>query len=457
MITIDDKTYRNLQEQVAKNTELLNMIVPAFNSQLMKVKGVVNRTQDLPSTASNGDAYLVGTQKPYEYYLYFDRWIDIGEFKFQGDKGEVGPAGQNGLTPNIYINPDNKHWMINHADTGVVAQGKNGVSVTGPRGNDGSNGKTGPKGDKGDPGNNALVIEIKGHYDYPIQLPSLSGGIPLNYAYLVGTQNDLYVQSGGRWTNLGQLTMIQTYTAGDNIKISDDFVIRGVPAIQNIGNCTTKFQVDSSWDIINIEMYANGTQEKVIIYYCEGWTDPTTTLIPAGWHMAQPYGDQKILIDNQFILNQDSTATKIRPYTIDKIIDEAPVGNIDNTIVYKLPDGSKSLLEYDFLYLYISSPNKMNGTVSGDYITDNLFVLPINRNYNGSESMLFYNWLMFSDESLNLSFQVEIRDKRIYIMIWEFVTSSTGGSYFTGWHEIPGSTDRITGCLEMRLQGVTLS
>ena len=456
MITIDDKTYRNLQEQVAKNTELLNMIVPAFNSQLMKVKGVVNRTQDLPSTASNGDAYLVGTQKPYEYYLYFDRWIDIGEFKFQGDKGDVGPAGQNGITPNIYINPDNKHWMINHTDTGVVAQGKNGVSITGPSGKKGDPGKS-IKGDKGDPGKDALVIEIKGHYDYPSQLPSLSGGIPLNYAYLVGAENDLYVQSGDTWRNLGQLTMLHTYTAGDNIQISDDFVIRGVPAIQNIGDCTTKFQVDSSWDILNIEMYANGTQEKIIIYSSDGWTDPTTTLIPAGWHMAQPYGDQKILIDNQFILNEDSTATKIRPYTIDKIIEEAPVGNIDNTIVYKLPDGSKSLLEYDFLYLYISSPNNMNGTVSGDYIKNNLFVLPINRNYSGSESMLFYNFLMFSDEALNLSFQVEIRDKRIYITIWEFVTSSTGGSYFRSWHNIPGSTDRITGCLEMRLQGVTLS
>ena len=457
MITIDDKTYRNLQEQVAKNTELLNMIVPAFNSQLMKVKGVVNTVQNLPSTASNGDAYLVGTKKPYEYYLYFDRWIDIGEFKFQGNKGDIGPAGQNGITPNIYINPDNKHWMINHADTGVVALGKNGMTITGPRGIDGADGKPGKQGPKGDPGNNALVIEIKGHYDYPIQLPSLSGGIPLNYAYLVGAENDLYVQSGGKWKNLGQLTMTQQYTAGDNINISDDFVIRGVPAIQNIGDCTTKFQVDSSWDIIHSDMY-NGTQEKIIIYSTEGWTDPTTTLIPAGRHIAQPYGDQQILIDNQFILNENSTATKIKPYTIDKIIDnDAPFGNVGNTIVYKLPEGAKSLLDYDFLYLYISSPNNMNGTISGDYIKDNLYVLPINRNYSGSESMLFYNWLMFSDESLKLPFQVEIRANRVYITIWEFVTSSTGGSYFKIWDNIPGSDAPITGSLEMRLQGVTLS
>lgn len=452
MITIDDKTYRNLQEQVAKNTELLNMIVPAFNSQLMKVKGVVNTVQNLPSTASNGDAYLVGTKKPYEYYLYFDKWIDIGEFKFQGEKGDTGPAGiaQDGLTP--YINPENKHWMIGDIDTGIVAQGKNGISITGPRGTDGTDGKPGPQGPKGDPGNDALVIEIKGHYDYPIQLPSISGGIPANYAYLVGVDNDLYVQSGDSWKNLGQLTMLQTYTAGDNIKISDDFVIRGVPAIQNIGDSTTKFQEDSSWDIIYNEMYMNGTQEKVIIYYTEGWTDPTTTLISAGWHMAQPYDDQKILIDNQFILNEDSTATKIKPYTIEKIIDDAPIPNMDNIINCTLPNASASLLDYDFLYLYISSPNNMNGTISGDYIKDNLFVLPINRNYTGADRMLFYNWLMFSDESVNLPFNVEIKEHGVLITIWELSEGT-----LQGWNSIPGSSDPITGCLRMRLQGVKLS
>ena len=456
MITIDDKTYRNLQEQVAKNTELLNMIVPAFNSQLMKVKGVVNTVQNLPSTASNGDAYLVGTKKPYEYYLYFDKWIDIGEFKFQGEKGDTGPAGiaQNGLTP--YINPENKHWMIGDTDTGIVAQGKNGVSITGPRGEDGADGQTGKQGPKGDPGQDALLIEIKGHYDSPTQLPSI-GGIPANYAYLVGVNNDLYVQSGSTWKNLGQLTMLHTYTAGDNIQISDDFVIRGVPAIQNIGDCTTKFQVDSSWDILNIEMYANGTQEKIIIYNSEGWTDPTTMLIPDGWHMAQPYGDQQILIDNQFILNEDSTATKIRPYTIDKIIDEISVTNVDDHIDYTLPDGSKSLLDYDFLYLYISTTNNMNHSINGDYIKDNLYVLPINRNYTGSDRLLFYNWLMFSDESLNLPFQVDIKSNNIHIIIWDFHTSSSSGAYFQQWYEIPGSSDPITGCLRIRLQGVTLS
>lgn len=452
MITIDDKTYRNLQEQVAKNTELLNMIVPAFNSQLMKVKGVVNSVQDLPSTASNGDAYLVGTKKPYEYYLYFDKWIDIGEFKFQGEKGDTGPAGiaQDGLTP--YINPENKHWMIGDTDTGIVAQGKNGVSVTGPRGTDGTDGRPGPQGPKGDRGNDALVIEIKGHYDYPIQLPSISGGIPANYAYLVGVDNDLYVQSGSSWKNLGQLTMLQTYTAGDNIKISDDFVIRGVPAIQNIGDSTTKFQEDSSWDIIYNEMYMNGTQEKVIIYYTEGWTDPTTTLISAGWHMAQPYDDQKILIDNQFILNEDSTATKIKPYIIEKIIDEAPIPNTDNIINCTLPNASKSLLDYDFLYLYISSPNNMNQTINGDFIKDNLYILPINRNYAGADSMLFYEWLMFSDETLKLLFNVNITEHGVLIIIWELSEGT-----LQEWNSIPGSNDPITGCLRMRLQGVTLN
>ena len=99
----------------------------------------------------------------------------------------------------------------------------------------------------------------------------------------------------------------------------------------------------------------------------------------------------------------------------------------------------------------------MNHTISGDYIKDNLYVLPINRNYTGNDRMLFYNWLMFSDEALNLPFQVEVMENNIHITIFEFVTSSSGGSYFQLWQDTPGSSESITGSLRMRLQGVTLN
>lgn len=65
---------------------------------------------------------------------------DIGSIK--GDKGD---PGKDGMTP--YIDPTTKHWFIGTNDTGIVAEGKDGIN-----GLQGIRGVKGDKGDKGDTG-----------------------------------------------------------------------------------------------------------------------------------------------------------------------------------------------------------------------------------------------------------------------------------------------------------------
>ena len=67
----DNKTYRNLQQQVKENmdniAELQEMKLVGID-----VKGIVADYSSLPSSAKQGQIYAVGTASPYELYVYND-------------------------------------------------------------------------------------------------------------------------------------------------------------------------------------------------------------------------------------------------------------------------------------------------------------------------------------------------------------------------------------------------
>ena len=122
-IRIDNKVYRNLQQQVGYLTELANQGVDVVKN----VTGIVANASQLPDVASVeiGTTYAVGTSKPYEYYVALNgRWVDIGQFPYQGPQGPVGP-------------------------TGPAGGGGGGAGSIGPTGPQGSTGPTGPKGATG--------------------------------------------------------------------------------------------------------------------------------------------------------------------------------------------------------------------------------------------------------------------------------------------------------------------
>lgn len=77
MLSFGNKEFRNLQEQVLKNAQDISaieggsMVIGEFG---IKVIGQVADPDDLPDPeyygGEYGDAYLVGTQTPYDYYIY---------------------------------------------------------------------------------------------------------------------------------------------------------------------------------------------------------------------------------------------------------------------------------------------------------------------------------------------------------------------------------------------------
>ena len=140
MIKINDKTYRNLPEQVEKNKRDIEDLKLRAGFQ-----GPYASTESIQPPV-DGVIYIIGATEPYELYKFDidDGFIDLGPFGATGAQGPVGPEGPQGPKGD-------------KGDTG--AQGPQGIQgpqgpygLQGPKGDPGSNGAPGPEGPKGDKG-----------------------------------------------------------------------------------------------------------------------------------------------------------------------------------------------------------------------------------------------------------------------------------------------------------------
>ena len=149
-IRIDNKVYRNLQQQVGYLTELANQGVDVIKN----VTGIVTNANQLPDVASVeiGTTYAVGTSKPYEYYVALNgRWVDLGEFPYQGPAGPVGPTGPAGGGGGGAgsIGPTGPQGSTGPTGPKGATGAKGAVGPTGPQGIKGEKGNTGPTGATG--------------------------------------------------------------------------------------------------------------------------------------------------------------------------------------------------------------------------------------------------------------------------------------------------------------------
>lgn len=225
-ITYDGKVYRNLEEQVQANKNNIERIIEGEEllARLgIKVVGQVATEEELPPPASYqgdfGDAYLVGTETPYDYYIFTrpftgevdPQWFNLGPFPVAGPQGPMGPAGprgENGVrgsqwfsgtgqptttsgynAGDYYINVGTGNiWHLHEVDgaprwllEGNI-RGPQGVQgVPGPAGPAGPRGEQGPIGPQGPVGS---PIAIRGIITSIDELPDPNDVQSLNDAYL---------------------------------------------------------------------------------------------------------------------------------------------------------------------------------------------------------------------------------------------------------------------------------
>lgn len=228
MITIDNKEYRNLEEQVEWNKTMISKVISrelTLASFGIREIQHVAKAEDIPSPDAYkqerpdweyGDAYSVGQEPPYYFWVLTradaehaaDYWFDLGLFPapgIQGPKGDKGDKGDTGAT-----GPQGP--MGRTGATG--AQGPQGEQ--GPRGLTGATGATGAKGDPGEP------FTLIGTVTNVSQLPDPTTVIR-SAAYRVGPDANgnyaLYVIEGEDtllWTNYGDIKVGPAGPKGDN-------------------------------------------------------------------------------------------------------------------------------------------------------------------------------------------------------------------------------------------------
>lgn len=258
MLEINNKQLRNLQEQVLKNQHDIADINEAnkvLNQFGIKVVGQVLDVEQLPDPSTYigdyGDAYLVGAETPYDYYIFtrpnqFHEtafWLNIGVFPLagpKGDQGEQGAQGPQGDGSKWYVSANDPastqgfkngdQWL--NSSTGYVFSFENSTwvnkgnirglqGVQGPQGPQGVQGPQGPQGVQGPQGDVGGFINIQGIVANAEQLPTPTSLGNLTVAYLVGAETpyDLYIQIGETsatavWKNMGALN-VGTYVTID--------------------------------------------------------------------------------------------------------------------------------------------------------------------------------------------------------------------------------------------------
>ena len=162
MLIYDGKEFRNLEEQVRKNKEdisYLQKIQTLLNEFGIHVIGKVDDASQLPGTSDTfGNAFAVGLDAPYEYYIWTDLdptpgWMNIGIFPAPSTvEGPIGPRGTSvtaaTVTDTGYLvltltDADNNETQI------TVGYVKGPQGATGPRGIQGVKGDTGEQGPRG--------------------------------------------------------------------------------------------------------------------------------------------------------------------------------------------------------------------------------------------------------------------------------------------------------------------
>lgn len=150
MIKINDKTYRNLPEQVEKNKRDIEDLKLRAGFQ-----GPYASTEDI-NPPVDGVIYIIGATEPYELYKFDmdDGFIDLGPFGATGAQGPEGPQGPVGPQgPQGETGPQGPQGI----------QGPQGpYGLQGPKGDPGSNGAQGPEGPQGEDGNGIASIAKTG-------------------------------------------------------------------------------------------------------------------------------------------------------------------------------------------------------------------------------------------------------------------------------------------------------
>ena len=271
MFTFNNKEYRNLQEQVLENKQEIarhwqvDRVLADFG---IKVLGRVNFPTELPETEGEdyGVGYLVGTEAPYDVYVWTRAnedvgepdpyWLNIGSISIVGPQGPAGRSVQDArILDGGYL-----QLIFSDGTTFIVegppligptgAPGETGpMGPQGPQGKQGIQGEPGPQGPQG-PQGPAGSFNIKGALSSADLLPD-ANDMTNGDAYIVYVDgvSHLYVITGTEgnysWQDTGVLSAGTTITVNGETVASWDSDTK-LDKVTSSGNYTRVYAIDTT-------------------------------------------------------------------------------------------------------------------------------------------------------------------------------------------------------------------
>lgn len=206
MLKYNNNEYRNLEDQVGYLTDAFHSgkLIDELGIKVLGVYPTIALAKvGIPGPYEYGDAFEIGSTKPYNLYIYtrnIEDFFDFGPFPApgpQGEKGEKGDKGDNGKDGE-------------RGERGPQGfQGNPGI-----KGDTGATGPVGPQGPKGEKGDYGPSFNVRGTLASTSNLPVPTAAMQDDGdAYIIPNTEgvkEIYIISGPNsagsyvWTNLGQ-------------------------------------------------------------------------------------------------------------------------------------------------------------------------------------------------------------------------------------------------------------
>ena len=103
MLKYNGKEFRNLEDQVGYLTDAFKSgkLIDELGIKVLGVFSDLNTAKEtIRPPYEYGDAFEIGTEKPYNLYIYtrnIEDFFDFGPFPAPGPKGDLGPTPANTL------------------------------------------------------------------------------------------------------------------------------------------------------------------------------------------------------------------------------------------------------------------------------------------------------------------------------------------------------------------------
>lgn len=290
MIEINGKVFRNLEDQVAYLSEALQAgkLIDELGIKVLGVYSTIEQAKAaIPGPYDYGDAFSIGTTKPYDLYIFtrnIEDFVNFGPFPGKGKDGKDGEQGPKG----------------DKGDQGERGpRGERGfqgpVGEQGPRGFEG---KIGPQGAKGDRGPTGPAFNVKATLASTSQLPT-----PTAYMQSIGTAYLIPNEAGVKhiWVIQGEDSLAWVDIGPSGVQGPQGPAGKGIDSLTDLnltlGETTVQYDTTNGISI-------NSTGRTT---YQEGQTDFTTDLkLPViageGISIDKDTAAEKVVINNTGML-----------------------------------------------------------------------------------------------------------------------------------------------------------